>query len=122
MTIQSVLTASAGVAMMGVRERFSPRKYEKDARVPKDGNRYDFTQVPADEIKEGGAHAVLLIKCNDPVGTITYKDPNYGDALIIVTFDQVRRMAKLWGKVEFYGMPGETAGKGIRSLLKPKAS
>ena len=41
--------------------------------------------------------------------------------MIIVTYDQIRKMAELWDdKVELYGMPDQSAGKGIRSILKPK--
>ena len=119
-TMESVLAGSGRVAMMGIRERFKPSAYEKDPRVIKDGKRFDFTQIPVDEIKEGGPHAVMLVGYDTGARTITYKDPNHGDLLIIVTFDHVRQMAKKWGKVEFYGMPDGNADKGIRSLLKPK--
>jgi hypothetical protein len=120
-TIEGIFANSGGVAMMGVAKRFKPEHYKDNPAVTTDRQTYDFTKIPAAEIKEGEPHAVLLFGYSASSKTVNYRDPHHGNAVITITYDQVRKMAELWdNKVELYGMPDQSAGKGIRSILKPK--
>ena len=78
-------------ATVGVRHRLIPRNYPGRYDAPT--NTYDLTGVPVSDITEGGYHAILLVEFDARAHTLTYKDPNYGDARIIITFDHLRRMA-----------------------------
>ena len=105
------MTASAGVAMMGVSDRFKPDDFEKDPRVATDGKRFVFTKVPAGEIKKAGPHAVLVITCDGSAKTITYKDPNYGDVEIIVTSTTSARWPNAGGRSSSTGCRGRRRAK-----------
>jgi hypothetical protein len=116
--IPSLMKASGGVVLMGIGQRFHPQRYDKDPTVHKSADVYDFTGVAPAEIKSGGPHAVLVVACDPSARTLTYKDPNFGEPRVTITFDHLRRMAELWGKVEFYAMPEVSrSGAGIRAVL-----
>ncbi|MBM3726918.1 MAG: hypothetical protein FJW40_16035 [Acidobacteria bacterium] len=79
-------------ATMGVRERLKPRNHQ--AQFNALTNTYDLTGIGLDQINEGGYHAVMLVSVNGPGRTLVYKDPNYGNASIRITFGQLKRMAR----------------------------
>jgi hypothetical protein len=60
---------------------------------------YDLTGLGLAAIEAGGAHALLLHAVNAGAHQLTYKDPNYGDSKVIITFAQLSEMARRNGTV-----------------------
>lgn len=89
-------------ATVGVRQRLKPRNYAQHYDAA--SNSYDLTGVPASDITEGGYHALMLVSVNALAKTLTYKDPNYGNAKITVTFAHLKKMAEFMATVNQHGL------------------
>ncbi len=87
---------------LSVSNRYRPMDYP--ANYTAATNTYDLTGLALAAIRAGGAHAILLHSVNQAAQQLTYKDPNYGDAKIVITFAQLREMARLNGTVSVRGL------------------
>lgn len=100
------LEASIGgrVAVMGLKKRLSPGDYQH--LYDRLTDTYDLTSVPTTAITKGGYHAVLVTSVNKGGKTLIYKDPNYGNSKIKISFAQLKTMAAaMTDGIELQGTP-----------------
>jgi hypothetical protein len=90
-------------ATMGVRYRLKPRNYP--THYDSGTDTYDLTGIPPSDLTEGGYHAILLVSVDGSSKTLVYKDPNYGNSKIKITFAQLRKMAE--------SMSARNTGRGV---------